>query len=203
MQYKITTNLSCAKAAPVATQPSSITKNIMKTPKKNNLLKGVLIFVLILLTSGVIIISNELKIPYKIYSVESGSMSPTLRTGDLIITKETPTYQTGDIVTFRPNTATQKYQSVTHRIIDTKEINGTSVYTTKGDFNNAPDLDPLYKNQIIGKFVARIPLLGYFTSFLRTMFGFILIIVIPTTLLIYQEIINIITVLQKKNEQTS
>lgn len=171
-----------------------------QTPNKK-LLKNILIVILIVLTSTMIFVSNKLKVPYKIYTVESGSMRPTLNKGDLIVTKDSATYTIGDIVTFAPATATKKYQAITHRIIDAKDISGTTLFTTKGDFNNAADIDPLYKNQIVGRFVFKIPLVGYFVSFLRTMLGFILIIVIPTTILIYQEILVIFNVIQKKREQ--
>lgn len=202
MQYKITTSYPVQRLRN-SLRSLSIPETIMKNEQTKNKksFKSILIVILVVLTSAMIFTSNKLKVPYKIYTVESGSMQPTLHQGDLIVTKESVTYTSGDIVTFAPATATKKYQAITHRIIDTKEINGTTLFTTKGDFNKAADIDPLYKNQIIGRFVFKIPLVGYFISFLRTMLGFIIIIVIPTTILIYQEILGILNVIQTKREQ--
>ncbi len=95
---------------------------------------------------------------YQLYVVESGSMSPTLKVGSVILSKEpedAAALKIGDIVTFRSNVG----DTVTHRIIDVIELeDGTVKYQTKGDNPiNSPDPDLLDPGQIIAKMVMKIP----------------------------------------------
>ena len=53
------------------------------------------------------------------------------------------------------------------------------------------------KENVIGKAILTIPYIGYIGYFVRTLIGFILLIVIPATLLIIMEIRKIIKELKK------
>ena len=96
---------------------------------------------------------------FQLFSVESGSMEPTLPIGSLIISrmpKDPADLTAGEIVTFR----TLSGFVVTHRIIEViTDDNGTVGYRTKGDNpRNSPDQELLTADRVIGLFVARIPL---------------------------------------------
>jgi len=54
------------------------------------------------------------------------------------------------------------------------------------------------KENVIGKAIFTIPYIGYIGYFVRTPIGFILLIVIPATLLIIQETRNIIKYQKQK-----
>lgn len=78
------------------------------------------------------------------YTILSGSMEPTLYTGDLVLvsTKETE-IQRDDMIAFRMGE-----NIVVHRVIDVRE---GEQYVTKGDANQQADLDLVEKDQVIGK----------------------------------------------------
>lgn len=58
------------------------------------------------------------------------------------------------------------------------------------------------KENVIGKLILTVPFIGYLGYFVRTPIGFILLIIIPASLIIIIEIRNIVKEL-KKQEQTS
>lgn len=95
---------------------------------------------------------------YELYSVESGSMEPTLSVGSVIICERTQypeSLKAGQIVTFR----TLSGVVVTHRIIDViKDENGNVSYQTKGDNPiNSPDQELLTPDRVIGVFAVKVP----------------------------------------------
>lgn len=96
---------------------------------------------------------------YQLYSVETGSMEPTLTVGSVIICKKAKypgRLEAGEVVTFH----TLSGAVVTHRIIEvTADENGNTAYRTKGDNPiNSPDRELLSPDRVIGVFAAKIPL---------------------------------------------
>jgi len=91
---------------------------------------------------------------YQLYRVQSGSMSPTLKVGTIILSKkpiDTSTLKVGDIVTFHRNRVI-----ITHRIIEVVKNNGVK-YRTKGDnTNNSPDTDLLSPEDVKAVFVLKL-----------------------------------------------
>jgi signal peptidase len=95
---------------------------------------------------------------YMLYSVESGSMEPTLTVGSVIICKKTQhpeNLQSNQIVTFH----TMPGAVVTHRIVGViRDGDGNVSYQTKGDNPiNSPDEELLTPDRVIGVFAAKIP----------------------------------------------
>ena len=142
---------------------------------------------------------------FKIFMVESGSMAPTIQTGSLIIVKPETEYKKDDIITFKKNLEIDikaRGATTTHRIV---EVDNDS-FTTKGDANETEDQKSIHKDLILGKLFLTIPYLGYPVSFAKTQTGFILLIVIPATLIIYSEVLNIKKeakrLLKKKKEKS-
>ena len=128
---------------------------------------------------------SQLNFPgnYKILLVQSGSMSPAINTGDLVIIKPYKNYKKGNIVTFLSN----KKVNVTHRIIKIEDKN----VTTKGDANQVNDQETVNLNQILGKVFFILPYFGYFIIFVKSIPGLIILIIIPSTIIVYQEFIQI------------
>lgn len=125
--------------------------------------------------------TGSLNKTYRAYIVQSGSMEPALPVGAIVFTQSAPSYEVGDIITFSPNGGETL---VTHRISST-EGNG---FRTKGDANEDPDNLIVARDQIVGKSIFSIPKLGYFADFVRTPKGFVLLIVIPASIIIYEEL---------------
>ena len=87
--------------------------------------------------------------------VTSGSMTPALQPGDLVIAQPPDTtLNNGTVAVFRTDNPDRL---VTHRITTT---NPDGTYTTKGDANPQPDSTPLDTDHIVGTGRLRIPYLG-------------------------------------------
>jgi signal peptidase len=103
---------------------------------------------------------------HPVMTVLSGSMSPAVKTGDLIYDKqihstaEADGLHVGQIISFRDPSAPTKV--LTHRI---HAVNRTGAqvtgYVTKGDANNAPDLVAVPPSNVIGVYEGKIPRGGY------------------------------------------
>ncbi|MFA6106618.1 MAG: signal peptidase I [Patescibacteria group bacterium] len=122
---------------------------------------------------------------FKVMVVQSGSMEPAIHTGSIVVAKPIAEYKKGDVITFGK---TGVKDTVTHRIDEIKEVNGVKSYVTKGDANNAPDLGETAQSEIIGKVLFSVPYLGYAVDTAKKPFGFMLIIIVPAVIIIYDEL---------------
>ena len=127
--------------------------------------------------------------------VYTGSMEPAIPVGSVVVIKpvDPESLREGDIICFELSGPT----SITHRIINVTEEG----FITKGDANEDPDTWIVKKENVIGKAIFTIPYLGYLVHFVRTPLGFILLIVLPASLIIIMEIRNIMKELDKKASQ--
>lgn len=116
--------------------------------------------------------------------VLSGSMEPTIKTGSLILTTATDTsyLQKGDIITFQKDE--NRDIPVTHRVEEVKD-NGS--FITKGDANDTIDNIEVLPSQVQGKLLVSIPWLGYVVTFSKSLYGIILLVIIPAFLIIINE----------------
>ena len=126
------------------------------------------------------------------YIFESGSMAPAVGVGSLVITRRQPTYSSTDVVTFATDGNLKNL--TTHRIAfktypDGPE--GQTVYITKGDQNNAVDPSHIKNENIVGRVFLTIPYVGYAAVFLKQPLGFILLVIVPATIIIYEELKNL------------
>jgi signal peptidase I len=101
-------------------------------------------------------------LPYKVYVLHTGSMTPTIPSKSAVIVDEHH-YRVGQVVTF-----TEDGQTVTHRLVS---INGAGLITTKGDANATADPWHPPKSQIIGGVVATMPEVGYWLVYLKSPLG--------------------------------
>jgi signal peptidase len=135
-----------------------------------------------------------------VYSVASGSMTPTFDTGDLIVDKAISTtaaehLHKGQIITFTstPTTANGSSLVITHRIyavVTGPVVAGvkTVSYRTKGDANNAPDQGLIAPSAILGVYQQRVPFGGYVLSTLHQPITFVILIMIPVLYLVVEEV---------------
>ena len=96
------------------------------------------------------------------YVVDSGSMSPTIQTGALVVDvpmTAATTLHVGDVITFHPTPAV----TTTHRIavIDKNGI------TTKGDANPSDDVGHIQPSMVVGKVAFSVPFAGYAVAFFQ------------------------------------
>lgn len=126
---------------------------------------------------------------FKIYVVTSGSMAPSIKQGALIVVKKSDNYKIGDIINYKIET--NLLETVTHRLVRIEVSDNKTVYITKGDANNIEDNQKTTLEMINGRVVSNLPFAGFIIGFIQTGPGIILLIVIPATIIVYEEIINI------------
>ena len=98
---------------------------------------------------------------YRMLRVMSDSMEPVFGPGECIIVRsaEQEDIEIGDIVTFVSPDPSLKGSFNTHRIIDIApdRATGQLVYYTKGDNNTWDDDYTIYYEDIVGKYIDKIP----------------------------------------------
>lgn len=151
----------------------------------------VISFVVVLLILGWIL-SNKSPFPYQTYVIQSGSMEPSIMTGDIIAVKQESEYKQNDVVTFSDSSE----RVITHRIIEIQQ-DEDSQYITQGDANQSPDPHPIQRDQIIGKVILVIPKLGFAVAFAQSKTGIAILIGVPVILIIYDELRKVFAEVKK------
>lgn len=185
---KTNTNNNINQKAEVTTNSNNSNENAQKAKisrKVINILQYIIIIILIVLIayySYQKFILQKKYVPFfnhNFFIILSGSMETTINTKDLIVTSPKDTYEKGDIIAFN-----QEETVTVHRIIDVKNEDGTKSYVTKGDNNNAEDLDEVKNEDILGAYNFTIPILGGIIIFFATN-PILLIVLIVALVLIY------------------
>ena len=129
----------------------------------------------------------------KSFVVLTGSMEPAIPVGSIIYTRELSGYNSGDVIAFEKGGKT-----VTHRIVSVEQKNGSSFYKTKGDANSAADSDLIADASVLGRAEIRALNAGKLVLFLKTVPGFLGLIVFPALILIGFELMNIKKEIEKE-----
>lgn len=113
------------------------------------------IVALIVLIAAILVIGQLAG--FHLFSVESGSMTPTYPVNSLVIVREVDpqTIEVGDVITFVAN---EDGMLVTHRVISVDSSDKT--FRTRGDANNVDDAEPVLWGNTVGKVMFGIPMLG-------------------------------------------
>ena len=153
-------------------------------PRVRELMKyGVAFAVLIMVFfGGSYILKGVLGTEYPMMVVVSQSMVPTLGVGDYIFVAKIPDVTQitadsppdGEIIVFLRPGSTDEY--IVHRAIRKVSVDGRVSYVTKGDNNAFADGTPVPSSNIVGKVIGSVPIVGYFSLFIKTMRGFGLVI---------------------------
>lgn len=141
---------------------------------------------------------------YSPLAVQSDSMEPTFKKGDLVIIQKRNDYNAlneGDIVTFFAFKDGQKYYD-THRIVKVKPHNQTNYYVTRGDNSIFDDLNLASYSNIVGVYTGyKVPYLGGIMDFLKTQTGIFICIVLPLALLFIWQLFKFISVFTESKKQ--
>ncbi|HEX5466558.1 MAG TPA: signal peptidase I [Candidatus Limnocylindrales bacterium] len=119
------------------------------------------------------------------YMVRTGSMSPALRPGDLVIdqpvTAGTPLY-VGEVITFHPQPETTE----THRVARL----GPNGIVTKGDANRTPDVGSIQQAVVVGRVVMTVPFGGLVAYYFQQPTGIASLILFLLALRLAWEMVN-------------
>jgi len=121
-------------------------------------------------------------------AVTSGSMTPTIKQGDLLVIQGVNVYRlhVGNIIVYKTTDPYLSNELIVHRIIKINTSNGKIIgYVTKGDNNPYPDtvygFEPptgIPPQNVVGKVVLVVPLLGFLVLFLKQPTGFLLMVIL-------------------------
>jgi signal peptidase I len=119
----------------------------------------------------------------KSLTVMSGSMEPTIGTGDVVVARQTAPMdvRVGDIVTFRD--PLNHGRLITHRVREMHVKGDDVVFTTRGDANTGEEHWAVPKTGTIGRVAYHVPRVGYFMVWFHSRYGLLLLIVLPSLLL--------------------
>lgn len=148
----------------------------------------IIIVVLIIIASILVVFSSFGIGGLQIFTVKTDSMKPAFRVGSMVVVRKQQDYKVGDIITFR---VPDSKDTTTHRIFEVNSNESEKVYKVKGDANPSPDSEPVLHSNTVGRVLFSIPLIGYLVAFTKTLPGLVIFIVIPATIIIYEEIGNI------------
>ncbi|MEE6211162.1 signal peptidase I [Salarchaeum sp. III] len=131
------------------------------------------------------------------YVVLSSSMSPTIHAGDAVVVDGVPPddIDERDIITFHATGATADTGLVTHRVIDVVERDDGRYFRTQGDANEEPDSELVPAENVVGVVRFHIPYFGYLVQFVNTSNGLLAFVVVPSVLLVLNELWNFRTAL--------
>lgn len=133
-------------------------------------------------------------------SVQSDSMEPVFKEGDLIFvmaTKPTDVFEVGDIVTF--TTLINGVRTLnTHEIITYQTVGETRYYTTKGTNVPQNDSQTIVAGDIVAKYT-NVRLIGFGDVFdyIQSSVGFLLIVVLPLAALFVYQVISFSILMSK------
>jgi signal peptidase len=142
--------------------------------------------------------------PVAIYTIVSPSMEPYIKKYDVIINfgiKEEKDLKVGDIITFYSDSIDTNGFTVTHRINQILDVDGSKVYITKGDNNQQPDDGYITYKNIVGKYAFKIPQVGRVQFLLSSKVGWLIIILIPALGIILMDSIKIFKIVKIKNDE--
>ncbi len=138
----------------------------------------------------------------EVYTVLSGSMEPTYKTGSLIYVRkvDASTLEAGDVITFMLNESTV----ATHRIVEvvTDEADPSVIrFRTKGDANENEDSGTVHYKNVIGEPIFTLPYMGYVANYIQSPPGTYVAIAGGAVLLILVFLPDIFTGDDKKQQK--
>lgn len=128
---------------------------------------------------------------YRSFTVRSGSMTPAIETGDVVVTKPISPLaaRVGDVVTFVDPEGTGKLFS--HRVQSVRAAGDEVAFVTRGDANTSTEHWRVPAGGSIGRVAYRIPKIGYALSWIDSGPARLALIAIPALLLLWAALVRI------------
>ncbi|MEK5252195.1 signal peptidase I [Paenibacillus sp. FSL F4-0125] len=174
----------------------------------NNTLSSIMLVIFILLVIAVVLSKASGGEPaffgYQIKSVLSGSMEPGIQTGSIVALKpggDMNRFKKGDVITFR----NEENLLITHRVVEATMNNATgeAMYRTKGDNNDAPDMNPTSSTNVVAEYTGvTVPYVGYAMNFAVSKAGSVVLMIVPGLMLLLYALYSswkAVAALEKKN----
>ena len=146
------------------------------------------VIVIIIIFSSFYKSTNQTYFGYSIYTIVSGSMSPNIPVGTLVISKKIPfeLLNKGDVISYTHD----QHDAVTHRVVSISDDKKT--ITTKGDSLNSIDPIKVTEEMYLGKKVFQIKHIGSIFLKLKSVQGKISFIGFCLSILIFNKVVSYI-----------
>ena len=168
-----------------------ISKTTSKGRQTAEILSSVLLICVIIFTAYVMLMNARGKavsvFGYSVLQVVTGSMEPTINTGEFIFVKKVPvdSLGKGDIIAYYTEDEEIKDFLVTHRIIG---VNEDGSFITQGDANPVPDDLSVRASRVLGKYQGKARFFGMIGSFADRQKLIFALVIVPIFLLSIFEI---------------
>jgi signal peptidase len=128
---------------------------------------------------------------YRSFTVRSGSMTPAIETGDVVVTATISPLRArvGDVVTFVDPEGTGRLFS--HRVRSVRAVGDEVAFVTRGDANTSTEHWRVAAAGRIGRVAYRIPKVGYALSWIDSGPARLALIAIPALLLLWAALMRI------------
>jgi signal peptidase I len=128
---------------------------------------------------------------YRSFTVRSGSMTPAIETGDVVVTEPISPLaaRVGDVVTFVDPEGTGKLFS--HRVQSLRAEGDEVAFVTRGDANTSTERWRVPADGSIGKVAYRIPKVGYALAWIDSGPARLALMAIPALLLLGAALVRI------------
>lgn len=142
------------------------------------------------------------------YVILTNSMVPSINVADAVVTIRVneDKIHINDIITFLSKEIHTGGTPVTHRVIGIVYENNSKDkiigYRTKGDHNNTEDFALISPQEVIGKVLFKIPMVGYLQIFMTKPIGWLFLIVLPCLFIIGSDIRKLLR-LSNKDKKVS
>lgn len=139
------------------------------------------------------------------YVVLSGSMSPTIHAGDVVVARHVETaeieagdvaeetsagsqtgVQSGDVIVFERESGAHPDRT-THRVVNVVHRDGGVFFRTKGDANENADAKLVPADDVLGRVWFHVPYVGRLLLFARSRMGLLSLVIVPCLLLVVTE----------------
>jgi signal peptidase I len=123
----------------------------------------------------------------KLLSVQTGSMTPSIKTGALVAVSRVPESQlaVGDVITYISPKNSKK--TITHRVVTLPSPTTKGMIVTKGDANPVADA-PFSPKYVVGRVNLSVPYLGHAVDFVRQPIGLAILIYVPALAIMINEV---------------
>lgn len=140
-----------------------------------------------------------------LYTIISPSMEPNINVYDVVLTRRVKPEEIkeGDVITFISSSTLGEGLTITHRVKSVIKTEGDIKFRTQGDNNPIPDSALVTSNNLLGKVVFTIPLLGYIQFMLQSKSGWLFFLLIPAIIVVIYDVVKVIklsNVKQRLNE---
>lgn len=189
-------------------------RGVYKMKKVLKIIGNVFTALVVLFTVGVMIFtivsvntvnkSDSKFFGYSAYIVLSDSMKDTFNSGDIVFSKkvDAENLKEGDVISFKSIDPSNYGEVVTHKIRSVTSYEGKKAFITYGTTTNSDDSFPALAEKVVGQYQFKLPKMGTFFQFLKTIPGYITIILVPFLVLLILQAIKFFRLLKKyRSEQ--